>query len=296
MNPHNHQPDAVALIAGNGRLTLLTAEGMRAAGRRVHAIGLSGQYVAELPALCDSFREVGVLQLGRWKRVLRGYRDRHGVREAVMIGGVSKHKLMYRPMKLWRQLPDWRTLELWYRRLRHDRRDQAIMAAVADELAGIGVELVSNTTYLHEHVATPGRMTRRGPGPSQLADIAFGWPILLEMSRLDVGQSIAVKDRDIIAVEAQEGTDGMIARVGALCRGGGWVLLKGCHDGKDLRFDVPTIGEGTVAAVKAAGGAGIAVTPGRAIFADRRAVLDAADRSGLFVYGVETNAEPDGMG
>src|SRR5688500_18196412 len=211
----------VGLIAGQGRLPVLTALGARAAGRRVACIGLADQYDPELPGLCDRFATAGIIRLGRWIGLLR----RWGVHEAVMIGRVRKAR-MYEPMRLLRQAPDWRAARLWYRVLRHDRRNEALLGAVADELGRGGITLIDSTTFIPDYMATLGVLTRRQPSAEQLADVEFAWPLLLRVNELDIGQALAVKEREVVAVEAIEGTDAMIRRAGELCRAGGWTLLK----------------------------------------------------------------------
>jgi len=276
----------IGLIAGSGQLPVLQARGIRAAGRAVACVGLAQQHDADLPDVCDTFASAGVLQMGRWVRLLQ----RWGVREAVMIGGVRKEKLMYRPARLWRQLPDWRVAKLWYRVLRHDKRSQALLTALATELSNNGIELIDTTRYIPEHLAEPGIMTRTAPTAAQRADITFAGPILRRLNELDIGQAVAVKERDVIAVEAIEGTDAMIERAGQLCRSGGWVLVKGAGRDKDLRFDVPTVGAQTIENLRAAGGRCLAVTAGRVILADKPHVLETADRLGVAIVGVEEGA------
>ena len=271
----------IGLIAGQGALPVIVAQGMRAAGRRVSCIGLADQYVPELPALCDDFAEAGVVQLGKWLRLAR----RFGVREAVMVGRVSKAR-MHDPLRLFRQLPDWRALNLWYRRLRHDRRSATVLGVLADELAKEGLVLIDSTTFIPDHMASEGTMTRRAPTDEQSSDIAFGWALLKQVGALDIGQSIAVRERDVIAVEAVEGTDRMIERAGELCRTRGWTLLKTARPGHDMRADVPTIGVSTIERMHAAGGGCIAVGVGKVILVDRPAVLATADRLGVAIVGV----------
>ena len=203
-----------------------------------------------------------------------------------MVGRVAKVR-MHDPFRLIRQLPDWRAANIWYRRLRHDRRNAALLAAVADELAANGITLIDSTTYIPDHLAAPGRMGGIEPSDQQRADIAFGWPLLTKTVELDIGQSIAVRERDVIAVEAIEGTDRMIARAGELCRTKGWTLLKTCKADHDMRADVPTIGVETVQQVAAAGGRCIAVGAGRVILVDKPKVLQAADRAKVAIVGVE---------
>ena len=272
---------AIGLIAGQGQLPVIVARGMRAAGRRVACIGLRDQFVPELPALCDDFAEAGVVQLGRWLRIAR----RFGVTEAVMVGRVAKAR-MHDPLRLFRQLPDWRAVNLWYRKLRHDRRSATLLTVLADDLAKEGLVLIDSTSYIPDHMASEGVMTSRRPSDEQRTDIEFAWPLLRQVGALDIGQAIAVREKDVIAVEAVEGTDRMIARAGELCRRRGWTLLKTARPGHDMRADVPTIGVSTIESMHKAGGGCIALGVGRVILVDRPAVLAAADRLGIAVVGV----------
>ena len=137
-----------------------------------------------------------------------------------------------------------------------------------------------------------GQLTRRGPTAWQQKDIEFGWKMAKEMGRLDIGQSVAVKDQAVLAVEAVEGTDECIRRAGALCRAGGFTVVKVAKPQQDMRFDVPTIGLGTLETLHAAGGKVLAVEAGRTIFLDQAAVIDFANRNGLVIVAV---SEPGQM-
>lgn len=271
----------IGLIAGQGALPVIVAQGMRAAGRRVACIGLADQYAPELPALCDDFAEAGVVQLGKWLRLAR----RFGVREAVMVGRVSKAR-MHDPLRVFRQLPDWRAFNLWYRKLRHDRRSATLLTALAEDLAKEGLVLIDSTTFIPDHMATEGAMTRRAPSAEQLSDIAFGWPLLAQVGALDIGQAIAVREKDVIAVEAVEGTDRMIERVGQLCRKQGWTLVKAARAGHDRRSDVPTVGVTTIENLARNGGGCLALAAGEVIMLDKRAMIARADELGISIVGV----------
>jgi DUF1009 family protein len=271
----------VGLIAGQGRLPLLVARGVRAGGGRVCCVGLHGQYDLQLRQLCDEFHDVGLVRIGQWMRILR----RAGVSQAVMVGGVAKSR-MHDRWKLFRQVPDWRAAVLWYRHLRHDRRNATVLRAVAEELARNRITLIDSTTYIPEHLATEGVMTRTWPSGAQKGDIEFGWPLLTQMVELDVGQSIAVRDRDVVAVEAVEGTDAMIQRAGQLCKSKGWTLLKSASKNHDMRADVPTIGLSTIQHAAEAGCGCIAVGAKRVILVDKPAVLKAADEKKIAIVGV----------
>jgi UDP-2,3-diacylglucosamine hydrolase len=247
-------PTAIGLIAGGGRLPIIVAEGLRDAGHPVHGLGLARQYDHELPPLCASFHEVGLMRIGSWARILIGL----GVRHAIMVGKVDKAKIMHDPLRMIRHIPDVRTALAWYRLSRGpragDRRSHAVLAAIADELDKAGVQLIDSTVPIPDQLAAAGVMTARQPTPEQRADIEFVWPLLTEVLRLDIGQAIAVRDRDVIAVEAVEGTDRMIERVGQVCRATGWTLVKGARAGHDRRSDVPTVGVNTLQMMHGQGG------------------------------------------
>jgi DUF1009 family protein len=279
----------VGLIAGQGQLPFLVAQGVRAEGGRVCCVGLRDQYDGGLRERCDEFGEAGIVQLGRWIRLLR----RWDVSEAVMVGRVDKAR-MHDPFRIVRQLPDWRAVVLWYRRLRHDHRTPAVLAAVADALGENGITLIDSTTHIPEHLATEGTMGAVEPTASQRLDTAFAWPILERLLELGIGQAMAVRERDVIAVEAVEGTDRMVDRAGELCPRRGWVLLKSSRADHDRRADVPTIGVRTVERVAESGGRCIAVGAGRVILVDKPQVIAAADGAGVALLGID--ATPDGSG
>ncbi len=271
----------LGLIAGEGRLPVLVARGMRAAGARICAVGLRHHYDPELPPLCDSFVEAGVFQLGRWVRALR----QGGATTAVLVGRVAKAR-MHDPLRLLRQIPDWRSAKLWYRRLRRDRRTAAVLAAVADELAESGITLADSTAYVTDHLAAEGLMTRTPPSPGDEEEIARGWPVLEQLLDLHIGQSIAVCDGRVIAVESLEGTDAMIERAGANAGGMRWALLKGASRTHDRRFDVPVIGIKTIERLARTGAGCTALGAGEVIMIDKPQVIEAADQAGIAVVGV----------
>ena len=147
---------------------------------------------------------------------------------------------------------------------------------------------MDSTTYIPDQLASNGVMGSTQPTAQQQADITFAWPLLTQTSQLDIGQSMAVRERDVIAVEAVEGTDRMIKRAGELCRSNGWTLLKTAPADHDRRADVPSIGVSTVHALSQAGGSCIALGAGRVILIDKDAVLKAADEANIAILGVET--------
>ena len=229
---------------------------------------------------CDVFSRVGLIRLNQWIRVLR----RHGASRAVMVGRVAKERI-YDRYYMFRYVPDWRTARLWFMRLRADKRSDRLLRAVADELQSGGVTLIDALPYIPEALAQPGVMTSLQPSTAMLADGDFAWPLLKRVNELLIGQSLACKDREIIAVEAMEGTDRMIERAGILCKRGGWLLCKASNPNQDLRFDVPTVGTSTIENLKKAGAAGLVLEAGKTIMLDKPDLLKLADKLGIVVMG-----------
>ena len=273
----------MGLIAGGGRLPILIAQSLRDAGHPVHGLGLCNQFEPELPGLCSTFRTVGILRIGSWGRILSGL----GVHHAIMVGKVDKAKLMHDPWRIFRNMPDWAAVVSWYKHLRHDKRSHAVLSAIAAQLNKSGVMLLDSTAPIPDELATIGTMTSKGPMQAQQADIDFAWPLLAHTLRLDIGQAIAVRERDVIAVEAVEGTDRMIERAGKLCRSKGWTLVKGARIGHDRRADVPTVGVNTIRNLHAHGGTCLALAAGDVIMLDKEEMIRLADRLGVAIVGVE---------
>ncbi len=270
----------VGLIAGAGRMPMLVADGIITSGDSPVIVGLKGFADPLLKDHADRFTWTGVTRIGRWIRFLK----KNGVSQSVMIGSVRKAD-MYHPWRITKYIPDLRTALIWYRRIRGDRRDNAVLRAVADELSNEGIELMSSVHYCAEQLATEGVMTGATVPAGASRDIEFGWQLAVSVADLDIGQSIAVKDGDIIAVEAIEGTDEMIARAGRLCPSGKWTLVKVARSSQDMRFDVPTVGPGTIRNLKNTGCRRLVLEAGKTLIADKEATLKLADRLGIAVLG-----------
>jgi DUF1009 family protein len=166
---------------------------------------------------------------------------------------------------------------------KRDCRDDSLLRTVVEEFASEGIRFMSITDCAPELLVHEGQLSRLGPTAWQQKDIEFGWQMAKEMGRLDIGQSVAVKDQAVLAVEAVEGTDECIRRAGTLCKAGGFTLVKVAKPQQDMRFDVPTIGLGTLETLHTAGGKVLAVEADRTIFLDQDAVIDYANRNGLVV-------------
>ena len=272
----------LGLIAGEGIFPLLVARGAKAAGREVVCVALADSAWPELQAECDRFTWAGVARMSRWIRVLTNA----GCAEAIMVGRVKKTRMYSRGWFI-RYIPDARTLRLYLTRLRHDRRPYALLKAVIDELDAAGITLIDSTLYTPEQLTTAGVLTRGTPTPAQWKDVHFGWDLCNTISRLDIGQSIAVLDKDVIAVEAIEGTNAMIERAGTLCRRGGWTLIKVANSRQDMRVDVPTIGVTTIEKLAAAGARCVVLEAKKTVLLEKEKVLELAEKHQIVIVGVD---------
>lgn len=272
--------EPIGIIAGAGRLPFTVADGITTSGRKLVILGISGFVHPWLQGLADEYAPVGVTRIGKWIRVLK----HHNVRKAVMIGSVRKSE-MHARFRLLRYLPDLRSARIWYCKLRNDKRDNPVLSAVADELAAEGIQLMSSVEYAQQHLAHEGVMTKLSPSAAAQLDIEFGWKIARASADLDIGQSLAVKERDILAVEAVEGTDAMIARAGALCKKGGWTMIKVARPNQDMRFDVPTVGPETIKNLALAKCATLVVEAKKTLIADKPATLALANKLKIVIIG-----------
>jgi hypothetical protein len=246
---------------------------------------VAGHADPELSRLCHDFRWIGIAKLGRAIR----YFQRHRVTEAVMAGKLHK-TLLFQP-KLWlRCLPDFRMLRAaipHFVTRSKDCRDDSLLGMLVREFAADGIHFKPATDFAPELLVKPGQLTRRGPSSHQWKDIRFGWTVAKELGRLDIGQSVAVMGQSVLAVEAIEGTDECIRRAGTLCRAGGFTVVKVAKPNQDMRFDVPTIGLGTLDTMVKAGGRVLAVEAGRTIVLDQAAVVEFANRNGLVIVSID---------
>jgi UDP-2,3-diacylglucosamine hydrolase len=278
----------IGLLAGSGRFPILFAKAARRQGLRVACVGIRYEAPEELRDLCASFQLIGVSRLGAMIRAFK----RQGVGKIVMAGKVTK-SVMYTPWRIVQLCPDFRMLHMWYRTLRNDKCDDSILLAVIAEFARDGMTFASALDYCPELLVKEGLMTRRPPTPAERKDIEFGWMLAKEMGRLDIGQSIAVKERAALAVEAIEGTDRCIERAGQLCRAGGWTLVKVAKPRQDMRFDVPTVGTSTIENLHKARARVLAIEASKTIVIDQPEVIELADRYGLTIIALPNTMAAD---
>jgi UDP-2,3-diacylglucosamine hydrolase len=271
----------IGLIAGSGAFPIAFARGAARHGLKVVCVGIEREASPELASMVEQFYCVPVYRIGRMIRCMK----RHSVRRAVMAGKITK-QVMHTPWRLLTLLPDWRTLHLWYILARHRKNDDALLQAVIDEFARDEILIESALTYCPELLVKPGRLTRRGPTRQERADIEFGWGLAKEMGRLDVGQSVAVMERSVLAIEAIEGTDQAILRAGEHCARGGFVVVKVAKPQQDKRFDMPAVGPTTIQSMHQAGARVLAIEAGMTIMLEQEKTITLADKYGLTVVAM----------
>jgi DUF1009 family protein len=271
--------DPIGLVAGWGRFPVLFAQKAKSLGTPVVCVGIRG--MADRAALephCHRFYWTRLAALGRPIRCFK----RERVRRWTMAGKVFKVQAF--AARRWvTHVPDLRMLRFWFFRRRPNNADDSIARGIIAEFAREGLECTSALDLCPELLVRRGVLTRRTPNSREEADIEYGWHLAKEMGRLDVGQSVAVRDRAVLAVEAIEGTDAAIRRAGELCATGGFVVVKVAKPDQDMRFDVPTVGPSTIQSLKAAGGKVLAVEAEKTILIDEADTIRQADDAGIAI-------------
>jgi DUF1009 family protein len=266
--------EPLGLIAGNGKFPLLLASYYkRRPDARIQAVGFRGETSPELANLVDELSWVGIGQLGK---IIKFFK-KAGISKVVMAGQI-------RPTRMFEKLKfDLRGLKLMSRL--KNRKADSIFSAVADEMKTEGMDLLDSTFFLKEHLATEGILSSRQPTREEWEDARFGAQIAKEIGRLDIGQTVVVRDKAIVAVEALEGTDETIRR-GQKLAGDGAVVVKMAKPFQDMRFDVPVIGTRTIRTLRQAGAAVLAIEAGKTLIIDKEDVFRLADTFGICIIGL----------
>ncbi len=263
---------ALGIIAGNGAYPFLVARAARRSGvTAIHIAAFENETRAELADHADSMEWLRVGQLGR----LLKYFEKTGVRRAIMAGQIA-------PKNLFDLRPDFKVLLLLSTLKK--RNAETLFGALGDELAKIGVQLLPATTFLEDSLAVEGLMGGPKPKKRYLEDVAYGFEIAKEVSKLDIGQTVIVRNGTVLAVEAFEGTNEAIRRGAALGKRGA-VVVKVSKPNQDNRFDVPVIGCETVEVASSAGVTVIAIEAGKTLLLDKDAVITLAEEKQVTVYG-----------
>ncbi len=266
--------EKIGLIAGNGIFPLEFARAAREKGLSVIAVAHEGETREDLAPLVDAIFWVKVGQLGKIIAIFK----EQGIRDVLMAGGIKKTRLFGDAS------PDLRGIAFLARMLY--KKDDAMLRGVAEELESEGITVRESTLYLPNLLAPAGVLTRRKPSREEQRDIEFGWHMAKEIGRLDIGQTIVVKDQAVLAVEAIEGTDEAIRRGARFCKEGA-VVVKICKPTQDVRFDLPAVGTETIRIMQEVKASCLAVEAGRTILFEREQVVRDADRSGISIVAME---------
>ena len=271
----------IGLIAGASRLPVIVARGAKEAGLKIVCVGIDDNVEDQLRELVDIYYKVPTVRFGAWIKKLK----KHGITKTIMVGKIEK-STQFMPFRMIRLMPDWRGARVWYWRTRNtDKRPDTLLKALADELATGGIILEDSTMCNKKDLADKGVMTKNSPSKAVTEDVEFGVKIAKMIGSADIGQAVAVREKETIAVEAIEGTAKMIERAGTLARKN-WTLVKVAKPDQDMRFDVPCIGTETIQSVKDNGGVCIAVEAEKTFIVDKQETIALADKYNISLVGV----------
>lgn len=272
----------VGLIAGVGTLPVEFMRAAQSLGHEVVVIAVIPGIEPALKAEANAYYDINVAKLNKIFKTLHN----EGVKEITMLGKVTKEYL-FKGLSL----PDMRTLKL-LNKLRN-REDDTIMLAIVAEVESEGFQVLDQTKYLKPLMPPVGVLTKKAPSKEEEEDIAFGFALAKHMGNLDIGQTVVVKQKAAMAIEAIEGTDACIRRGGQLGRGNS-VVVKTAKPNQDVRFDVPAVGLQTIHSMIESGCKVLAIEAERTIFVEQDAVLAEANKEGLVICAVSQESIKEG--
>ncbi|HMM20923.1 MAG TPA: UDP-2,3-diacylglucosamine diphosphatase LpxI [Selenomonadales bacterium] len=264
----------IGLLAGVGRLPVDFARAASGMGFAVIAIGVVPGVDPELAQAASRYYSINAGELGRVVAALK----QEGVQEVTMLGKVTKELLFSGAVAL-----DDRMKRLLAGL--NDQNDDTILLALAKELAGEGIGVLDQTALIRSQMPGAGVLTRRQPTEAERADMEYGLEMARQIGGLDIGQTVVVKNRAVMAVEAIEGTDACILRGSALGRGG-VTVAKTAKPNQDARFDVPAVGPDTIRAMIEGGAAALVIEAGKTLLVDRRTTLQLAEENGITIVAM----------
>jgi len=269
-------PGKLGIIAGMGDLPRAIAREARSAGYHITVFALRPLADESIKAEVDEFQSISIGKFGRLLNLLKTL----NISQVVFAGKVPKDLLYKKKRDI---IPDLKTLQLLLSI--RDRSDDTIMKAVVEEIEKLGVKVRKTTDFARELLVPEGVLTRKSPTKEQWQDIEFGWEIAKKMGRLDIGQTVVVSQRAVMAVEAIEGTDEAIKRGGKLA-GKGAVVVKVSKPQQDMRFDVPVVGLTTIDSMISSSSSVLAVEADRCLILERDKFIKKANRAGISVVGI----------
>lgn len=266
--------EKIGLIAGSSKFPISIAAAAKKRGVSVYAVALKEETSPELENVVDKICWISLGELGKAVDFLK----ENNIKTAVMAGKVRLSHIYSNSIK-----PDGYLKNILTRAA--DKRGDTLLFAVAGFLDKLGIKLLDCFTFLKEDIAKRGVLAKIQPTKSQLEDIEFARPIIKQIAHLKIGQTIVVKDKAVLAVEAMEGTDEAIKRAAKIASGGA-VVVKMSSPRHDMRFDIPLIGPSTIKVMKEAGVAVIAIEAGKTLLMDKEELLSLADSFGICVVGI----------
>ena len=269
----------LGLIAGKGRFPFLVAQEAKREGYRVVCCGIEKESDPGLEKLVDAYREIKLGQL----KTLRDFFKKEGVSEAIMAGKIEKVRLFQGDVR-----PDVEMVKVLLKV--RDLRDDSLLGGISNYLSGHGIELQDSTRFLKNALPGVGILGKKNPSREVQEDIDFGWKIAKALARLDIGQTVVVKQKAVLALEAIEGTDETIKRGGLLGKGG-VTVIKVAKPHQDMRFDVPGVGLTTVERLIEAQAKALAFEAGKTLFMDLDDLVRKADQAGILLVGINDNAK-----
>ena len=264
----------IGLIAGVGRLPVEFARAARGMGVHVIGVGVLPEVDPELAQVTHTYENINIAKLDRIFKVFK----REKVTEITLLGKITK-ELVYAH----RELPDLRVLKIFSRIKNFS--DDTLTLALVEELAAEGITVLDQTELLRPLMPAAGVLTNRKPTEAELADMRFGLDMAKKIGGLDIGQTVVVKNRAIMAVEAIEGTDACIRRGGQLGRGG-VTVAKSAKPKQDMRFDVPGVGPDTLDSMIEAGAVALVIEAGKTLVVDRETMVAKADQHGITIVAM----------
>ena len=262
------------MIAGNRKFPLIFAEAAKKNNLYIVAVAIKGDTSAKLKRLADKIYWIG---LGEFSRMLEIFK-REEVKKVVMAGQISPRRLFSKDVSNSRQIQEILASI-------KDKKADSIFGAVAEKLEESGLELLDSTSFLKDLLPKKGTLTRSEPGFAVWDDIYFGLELAKAIAYLDIGQTVAIKEKAVIAVEALEGTDNVIRRASKLTRGG-FTVVKVSKPKQDARFDIPVVGLNTVRNIIKAKAACLAIEAGKTLFIDKEKSVALADSKGISIVAV----------
>lgn len=266
--------EKIGLIAGNRKFPLLFSEAARNKGHYIVAVAIKGDTSPRLRKFVDKMYWIGLSEFSRLFDLFK----QEGVSKIVMAGQISPHRLFSKEISRNAELKA--LLESI-----KDKRADTVFGALARKLEDCGFELLDSTTFIEDMLPKKGVLTKNVPGFKEWEDIYFGFDLAKEVAYLDIGQTVAVKGKAIVAVEALEGTDNLIKRAGRITRGGA-TIVKVSKPKQDMRFDIPVVGLNTVRNLAKTKAACLAIEAGKTLFIDQEQSLRLAEKSGICVVAV----------